>query len=94
MLAENFDVFLADFSIDAVLIQGTTNTNIKVIFDEEYLGMNLGVEGREITAFGKSSDMTGVDRRYQLAIGSKTYSIMGVHPVGDGAFTELQLKAT
>lgn len=94
MLNENLDLYLADFSVLATLIQGTTSRTLKVIFDEEYLGMNLGVEGREITAFGKTSDLNGVDRRYQLIVGGKTYAIVGVHQLGDGAFTELQLKSS
>lgn len=90
-MLEDLDVFLGDFAVDAVLIIGSTSRQIKVIFDEEYIGMEfVGAEGRSLTATCKSTDVLGANHRSQLQIGSKVYKVDSVRP-SDG-FTELLLK--
>lgn len=92
MLSENLNVFLSDFGQPAMLVSGSTSKSVSVIFDEEYLGMELGAEGRSITATCKTSDCTGVNHRSLFQVAAKTYKVEGVHPIMDGAFTELVLK--
>lgn len=91
-MLEDLDIFLADFSQQAVLTIGSTLKSIKVIFDEDYTPMDLvGAEGRSLTATCKSSDVRGASHRSLLQIGSKNYKVESVQPVMDG-FTELVLK--
>lgn len=90
-MLEDLDIFLGDFAIDAVLIIGGIPRPITVLFDEEYIGMELvGAEGRSLTATCKSTDAQGANHRSQLQIGNKTYKVESVRPA-DG-FTELLLK--
>jgi hypothetical protein len=92
MLSENLDAFLPDFSQTAVLTVGSTSKSIQVIFDEDYVGMEIGAEGRSLTATCKTSDAEGANHRSLLEVGSKTYKVQSVHPIMDGQFTELVLK--
>lgn len=92
-MLEDLDIFLADFSQQAVLTIGSTLKSIKVIFDEDYTPMDLvGAEGRSLTATCKSSDVRGATHRSLLQIGSFTYKVESVRPTMDGLFTELILK--
>lgn len=92
MLSENLDIFLSDFGQPATLISGATSKSLLVIFDEEYLGMGLGAEGRSITATCKTADALHVNHRSLLQVAGKTYKVQSVHPIMDGHFTELLLK--
>jgi hypothetical protein len=94
MLSENLDIFLADFSQLSMLTIGSTSKSIPILFDEEYMGMELGAEGRSLSATCKTSDVLGANHRSQLQIGSKTYKVESVRPIMDGQFTELVLKET
>lgn len=92
-MLEDLDIFLGDFAVDAALIIGSTSRQVKVLFDEEYIGMELvGAEGRSLTATCKSIDALGAKHRSQLQIGSRIYKIESVRPSMDGQFTELVLK--
>lgn len=93
MINEDLNIFLTDFALPAVLTVGTTSKSIPILFDEEYVGMELGAEGRSLTATCKSSDVLGANHRSQLQIAGKVYRIEGVRPIMDGQFTELVLKA-
>lgn len=93
MFDEDLDIFLGDFSVAAQLLIGSDLKSISVLFDEEYADMSLvGAEGRSLTATCKSSDVQGASHRSLLQIGSRTYKVEGIHPIMDGAFTELMLK--
>ena len=97
MKGENLNLFLNDFAVDAA-INGTTPsggnlpTLVKVLFDEEYLPLELGAEGRALTATGKTEDLKAIRHKTTIAIEGKNYSVVGVHPIMDGKFTELELK--
>ena len=65
---------------------------VKVIFDDTFAAMELGAEGRSITALGKTSDLSTVSHGDEIAINSLTYRVVGVQPQGDGRFTLLVLK--
>jgi hypothetical protein len=88
MLNENLDIFLDDFARVATL----DGVETRVIFDSNYLEMGFGAEGRSITALGKSSRLSNARHGDPITIDGKTYTIVGVRPQGDGAFTELELK--
>lgn len=92
MLSEDLDVFLLDFSQQAILTIGSTSKSISIIFDEEYTGMELGAEGRTITATCKTEDIDGINHRSLLILSGKTYKIVAVQPIMDGQFTQLILS--
>lgn len=92
MLNENLDTFLLDFSVGAILTIGSTSKSINVIFDEEYMGISLGAEGRSLTATCKTSDVLGVNHRTTLVLGGKTYKVEALQPIMDGQFTQLVLS--
>jgi hypothetical protein len=90
MLNENLDTFLDldDFAVTATL----NGVAVKVIFDNTFAAFELGAEGRSITALGKSSDLINVSHGDEVSINQVDYSVVGVQPQGDGAFTLLILK--
>lgn len=92
MLNENLDTFLLDFSVAAILTIGSRIESINVIFDEEYMGMELGVEGRSLTATCKTSDVLLANHRATLTLGGKTYKVEALQPIMDGQFTQLVLS--
>jgi hypothetical protein len=90
MLNENFDIFL---DLDHFAVTATLNgVAVKVIFDNTFAAFELGAEGRSITALGKSSDLINVSHGDKVSINQVDYSVVGVQPQGDGAFTLLILK--
>lgn len=90
MLSENFDTFL---DLDHFAVTATLNgVAVKVIFDDTFAAFELGAEGRSITALGKSSDLINVSHGDEISINQVDYSVVGVQPQGDGAFTLLILK--
>lgn len=90
MLNENLDVFLdtSHFAVTATL----DGVSVKVLFDDTFLAMELGAEGRSVTALGKTSDLGNANHGDPIVINSLTYRVAGVQPQGDGAFTLLVLK--
>lgn len=90
MLNENLDTFLdtSHFALTATL----NGVSVRVLFDDTFAAMELGAEGRSITALGKSSDLSNVSHGDPIVINSLTYRVAGVQPQGDGAFTLLILK--
>lgn len=92
-MTEDLDVFLTDFSQAATIVSGGTNRDIQIIFDLEGTFLeSVGAEGRSITATAKTSDLNGVRHRDTLITDGKTYQIIGIVPIMDGKFTDLQLK--
>ncbi|MGL5805956.1 MAG: hypothetical protein ACRC11_11015 [Xenococcaceae cyanobacterium] len=88
MKSENLNLFLNDFAVDANI----NGILVKVLFDEEYLPLELGAEGRALTATGKTEDLKTIRHGMAISIEGKNYSVVGVHPIMDGKFTELELK--
>jgi hypothetical protein len=91
-LTEDLEVFMGDFAQPATIPQPSTTLSLAVIFDDEGVVMDIGVEGRSITATAKTSDLAGVKHGDSLITGGETYEIVGIVPIQDGKFTELQLK--
>ena len=90
MLDENLDTF---FNLDHFAVTATLNgVAVKVIFDDTFAAFELGAEGRSITALGKSSDLINAAHGDEISISQVDYSVVGVQPQGDGAFTLLILK--
>ena len=90
MLNENLDTFL---DLDHFAVTATLNeVAVKVIFDDTFAAFELGAEGRSITALGKSSDLINAAHGDEISINQVDYSVVGVQPQGDGAFTLLILK--
>lgn len=92
MIGENLDDFLGDFAVAATLTTTSGSTNLNVIFDENYMPLEIGAEGREITAYCKASDVLGVVHSDTLTVDAIAYRIAQVRPLDDGKFTELLLK--
>lgn len=88
-LKENLDLFLEEFATTAVLDDGSS---IRVIFDNEYDPMALEAEGRQIVACCKTSDTARAHHGSTLSIDKKTYTVVGIQPDMEGAFTDLILK--
>lgn len=91
MIEENLDVFLSDFGVE-ISVVGATPFSFIGIFNESSSPMDLGAEGRAITVMVKTSDTLTLNHGSELEIGAKTYSIVGIRPINDGKFTELDLK--
>jgi hypothetical protein len=88
---ENLDLF---FRLDDFAVEGTLASGVKVkgIFDQEFLAMEMGAEGRNITFTGKTSDFTGLHHGDTITIATIPYKIVGIEPQGDGKVTDLILK--
>lgn len=93
MLIEDFDfISTDDFAVTASASIAGVVTSVDVIFDDEYTPMGIDAEGRQITAYCKSSAIAGIAHRDTLTLSQTLYEIVGVHPEGDGCYTELLLK--
>lgn len=95
MLSEDLNVFLdaADFATLATLTSLGISSEINVIFDYEFSPMlAIDAEGRSITAMAKSADVATVRHHDTITINATPYRITGIHPLDDGAFTELELS--
>jgi hypothetical protein len=88
---ENLDVFfrLSDFAVEATL---ASEVKIAGIFDQEFLAMEMGAEGRHITFTGKTSDFTELRHGDIITIATIPYKLIGIEPQGDGKITDLILK--
>ena len=89
MIQENLEIYFKEFAVQGELLDGTF---ISGIFDQEFLQMDIGVEGRQITFCAKSTDVTDLHHGDTITINSIPYSIVGIEPQGDGAITDLVLK--
>lgn len=89
MTQENLEVFFKEFAIDGELQNGDI---ISGIFDREFLQMDIGVEGRQITFCAKSTDVENLHHGDTITINSIPYGIVGIEPHDDGKITDLILK--
>lgn len=89
-MQENLNAFFGDFDQEAVI----GNSNFRVFFSRTGGLLDLGAEGRRITALATTGDVAAVRHGDKLTTGnpSKTYEIVGIDPVQDGLFTLLLLK--
>lgn len=95
MLEENLNSFFVDFADDAVLWKFSPPLGkqlIAVIFDEEFVEMALGAEGRRITATCIGDMVETIRHKDVLQVKGKTYEVEGTHPIDDGAITQLNLR--
>lgn len=80
--------FFADFGVAATYTPASgAGTEITVLFDNEYVPMNLG--GVEVESLGpaatcKTSDVSGAAHGDTLTISGVVYNITGIHPDGTG----------
>jgi hypothetical protein len=88
MIEENLDIFLDDFGVTST----AGNFSFRLIFDEEHSPMELGAEGRQIIATAKTTDIATFSHGDALIILGTSYRIIGIRPIMDGKFTELDLK--
>jgi hypothetical protein len=90
MILENLSAFLEDFGVDAE-IDGFSP--FLVLLDKFHSRMDIGIEGRSIIATAKSEDIEDIaNHGTEITIEGKTYEIVGIRPLDDGQFTELDLK--
>ena len=93
---EEREAMLEDFGLEATYTpSGGSPVLIPVIFDKEYIGVDatgeVVVESRHPKAIALSSDVSDADHEATLEIDSVVYSVVGVHPDGQG-MTELILE--
>lgn len=86
-MAADLSVFFADYGVSATYTHAAVPATISVIFDNEYVPMNLG--GVEVESLGpaatcKSSDVSAAAHGDTLTVDSVTYYIKGIHPDGTG----------
>ena len=88
MITDDPDSYLNDLTV-----MGTFGgAEIFILFDNEGLETELGLEGRKIVATAKTSDVGTANHGDLIYIDSNPYEIIGIRPIMDGAFTELDLK--
>jgi sorbitol-specific phosphotransferase system component IIA len=87
-ISEDLNVFLVDFGIIAT----HQSSDFLVIFDEFHSPMELGAEGRSIVATAQTSDTENFHHGDTLTVNQQDYIIVGIRPIDDGKFTELDLK--
>jgi hypothetical protein len=88
MLLDNPDSYLKDLAVVGTF----GGTEILILFDNEGLETELGLEGRKILATSKTSDVSTANHGDLIYIDSHPYEIIGIRPIMDGIFTELDLK--
>jgi hypothetical protein len=88
-MIENFDAFLQDFGVTAI---DNDSNSFLVLFDQFHSRMDIGMEGRSLIATAKSKDVINLNHGSELEIEDNTYKIVGIRPLDDGKFTELDLK--
>ena len=91
MFNENLAAFLEDFGVIAV-VNGGNSSSFFVLFDEFHSRMDIGVEGRSLIATAKSEDIANLNHGSMLIIADEMYEVVGIRPIDDGRFTELDLK--
>ena len=89
MIQENLEIFFKEFAVQGTLAGGAV---ISGIFDQDFLQMDIGVEGRLITFLAKSMDVDGLHHGDTITINSIPYGIVGIEPRDDGIITDLILK--
>lgn len=89
MLVENLDAFLQDFGVTAI---DNDSNSFLVLFDQFHSQMDIGIEGRSLIATAKSEDVSNLHHGSELVIKDKIYEIVGIRPLDDGKFTQLDLK--
>ena len=88
-MLENLDAFLQDFGVTAI---DNNSNSFLVLFDQFHSRMDIGMEGRSLIATAKSEDVINLNHGSELEIEDNTYKIVGIRPLDDGKFTELDLK--
>jgi len=88
MLLDNPDHYMQDLTVVATF----GGEEIFVLFDNEGLETELGLEGRKIIATAKTSDVSTANHGDLIYIDSNPYEIIGIRPIMDAVFTELDLK--
>lgn len=92
-LANDLDVFFADFGQDAVY-SGDGKT-VQVIFDRSYMQLTpqgIAVESTDPMALVKTADVPGIDHTKTLTIDGTVWKVREVKPDGTG-ITTVMLKA-
>jgi hypothetical protein len=88
VIVDNPDYYFHDLTVVAIF----EGAEILVLFDNEGLETELGLEGRKIVATAKTSDVSSANHEDLIYIDSNPYEIIGIRPIMDGVFTELDLK--
>jgi len=88
-MLENLDAFLQDFGVTAT---DSSSNSFLILFDQFHSQMDISIEGRALIATAKSEDVTDFNHGSELTIEDKIYEIVGIRPLDDGKFTELDLK--
>lgn len=92
MFREDLSVF---FDINGFAeVAAIAGQSYPCIFDEDYSAMNLvGAEGRQITAYLKTSDVKAANVKHgtAIAISGKNFRVKNIMPTGDGKLTDLEL---
>lgn len=96
-IADDRAIFLADFGVTASYTPaGGSASDITVIFDNEYLDVDIGGAVAFATQQPKvlclSADVTGIAEGDQMVISGTTYIVRVVMPDGTG-MTEVMLEA-
>lgn len=87
-MIENLDAFLGDFGVMAV----SGSDSFLVLFDQFHSPMDIGVEGRSLMVTAKTQDVISLNHEAELIIEDKVYEVIGIRPLDDGKFTQLDLK--
>lgn len=87
-MIENLDAFLQDFGVAAI----NGSNSFLILFDQFHSRMDINIEGRCLIATAKSKDVINLNHGSELEIEDKTYEVVGIRPLDDGKFTELDLK--
>lgn len=90
MFSENLDAFLEDFGVIAVVNSG--NNSFFVLFDKFHSRMDIGIEGRSLIATAKTENIVNLNHGAIIVIENTKYEVVGIRPIDDGKFTELDLK--
>lgn len=89
-MIENLDAFLEDFGVIAEINGG--NNSFFVLFDQFHSRMDIGIEGRSLIATAKTEDVVNLNHGTMIVIQNNKYEVVGIRPIDDGKFTELDLK--
>ena len=92
---ENLDIFTQGEFSTVALVNGTTE--LTGIFDQNYQAMfdqfaSQSVEGRRFCFRVQTKLIEDLEHGDRLTIKDKSYQVVGIEPVYDGAITEIILK--
>jgi hypothetical protein len=90
MFAEDFDIYLDDFGVEATF----KGQPIRCIFDRQYFEIPAGEAGMQSSqpqALCKDADVIGAAQGEAFDIGAVTFRIVGIEPDGTG-MTLLRLE--